>query len=149
MNTFAQFPRLLIVAVLSLAAAGAAPAQPINSDTRAASTTVPAPALHRGAIGVGSWNTAVEFKDIVVTSNEVVLYRSDFEKQGTNGWTVLGGDWSVKDGVLRQSAIQPQCRVFLGDKNWANYTVSLRARSTGGQEGFAVYFNSLDGNNWT
>jgi signal transduction histidine kinase len=102
-----------------------------------------------GAIGFGSWNTTAEFKDVVVSSNGVVLYRSDFAKTGTNGLTILRGNWSVRNGVLRQSAIDQQCRVFIGDRNWANYTVSLRARSTGGQEGFSVYFNTLDKNNWT
>src|SRR6476469_8995460 len=44
-----------------------APAQSVGS----ADLTGP---LHHGAIGVGSWNTTAEFKDIVVTSNGVVLY---------------------------------------------------------------------------
>ena len=106
-------------------------------------------AVPHGAIGVGAWNTSVEYKDIVVTSNGVVLYRSDFEKKGTTGWSVFGGTWSVQDGVLRQSSIEPHCRLIVGNSNWNNCTISLRARKTGGEEGFNVYFHWLDGNNWS
>jgi len=147
MNTFASFKRFLLVStfcfVASIASAQPDPAAPAENKA------VAAPTAYHGMIGVGSWNTTVEFKDIVVTSNGVVLYQSNFEKDGTNGLTILAGKWSVKGGVLRQSAIEAQCRVFVGNKNWANYTVNLRARSTGGQEGFQVYFNCLDTGNWT
>ena len=146
MNEFGLFQRLLLV--LCLAVVDSSAGQPADSATHAGNQTVPAP--YHGAIGVGSWNTAVEFKDIIVTSsNGAVLYRSDFEKQGTNGLTVLGGDWSVKDGVLRQSAIRTDCRLVLGKTNWANYTITLKARKTAGTEGFLVLFNTLDDANWS
>lgn len=103
----------------------------------------------RGAIGIGTWNTAAEFKDIVVTSNGVVLYRSTPGKQGIGASFLMEGDWSFTNGVFRQSAIQPQCRLFLGNTNWADYTISLRARKIGGQEGFFVYFSCLDGGDYT
>ena len=35
----------------------------------------------QGAIGVGSWNTSVQYTNIVVTSNGVTLYQSDFVHQ--------------------------------------------------------------------
>jgi signal transduction histidine kinase/alpha-L-arabinofuranosidase len=136
MNMLSFFQRLSLVILLCGALATDAGAQSSTS-------------ANHGAIGFGSWNTTAEFKDVVVSSNGVVLYRSDFAKTDTNGLTILRGHWSVTNGVLRQSAIDQQCRVFIGDRNWANYTVNLRARSTGGQEGFTVYFNTLDGNNWT
>jgi alpha-L-arabinofuranosidase len=103
-----------------------------------------------GAIGVGSWNTSVEYTNIVVTSNGVTLYQSDFANQGANGWQVYNGDWSVSNGVYQQtSATTTDCRSTTGDTNWANYTISLRARKTGGSEGFLILFNWLDDNNWT
>jgi PAS domain S-box-containing protein len=119
-------------------------------DISAAEAAALADALYRGAIGVGSWNTCAEFKDIVVTSNGVVLYRSDFEKQGTEGFRFFGsGAWTAEDGVLRQTAIAYSCRATTGDTGWADYTLTLRARKLSGQEGFLVFFNWVDDNTWS
>src|ERR1051325_7086034 len=148
MNTFAHFKRFALVSVCCVLLVGFVPAQSGFAAPPTNQSSAAAPAF-RGLFGIGSWNTTAEFKDIVVTSNGVVLYRSDFQKNGTNGLNILRGNWSVKDGALRQSALEPQCRVFIGDVIWANYTVNLRARSTGGQEGFSVYFNAQDGTHWT
>ena len=106
------------------------------------------PVFH-GAIGVGSWNTSVEYKDIVVTSNDIVLYRSDFANQDTNGWRLYHGAWSAGDGILRQTRIAADCRATLGDLNWANYTITLRARKRDGNEGFLILFNWCDDKNFT
>jgi alpha-L-arabinofuranosidase len=106
--------------------------------------------LSHGAIGVGAWNTSVQYTNIVVTSNGVILYQSDFVNQGTNGWRVYNGTWSVGGGLYQQtSTTTTDCRTTTGSTNWANYTISLRARKTGGSEGFLVMFNWLDDNNWT
>ena len=101
-----------------------------------------------GAMGVGCWNTAVEYKDIVVTSHNVVLYRSDFARDGTNGWHDFGGTWNVRDGAYQQTDVAPACRTILGQTNWADYTITLRARKLRGDEGFLVLFNWLDDKNW-
>jgi alpha-L-arabinofuranosidase len=104
----------------------------------------------RGAIGVGSWSTSVQYTNIVVTSNGVTLYQSDFVNQGTNGWRVYNGTWSTNAGLYRQtSASTTDCRSTTGDTNWANYTLSLRARKVSGSEGFLILFNWTDDNNWT
>jgi len=102
-----------------------------------------------GAIGVGSWNTSVQYTNIVVTSNSTSLYQSDFDDQGTNGWNEFSGAWSVSGGLYQQTAQTADCYATTGNTNWANYTLSLQARKTGGAEGFLVMFNVLDNNNWT
>jgi alpha-L-arabinofuranosidase len=102
-----------------------------------------------GAIGVGSWNTAVQYTNIVVTSNGVVLYQSDFVNNGTSGWRVFNGAWSTSAGVYQQtSATTTDCRSTTGNTNWANYTLSLRARKLSGSEGFLILCNWQDDNNW-
>jgi len=114
-----------------------------------ASVTNPPP---RGAIGVGSWNTSVQYTNLVVTSNGVTLYQSDFVHQGTNGWRVFNGTWSPNSGVYQQTAQITDCYstyINGGGTNWANYTLSLRVCKTGGAEGFLILFNYLDDNNFT
>jgi hypothetical protein len=92
----------------------------------------------------------VQYTNIVVTSNGVTLYQSDFVNQGTNGWRVYNGTWSTNAGLYRQtSASTTDCRSTTGDTNWANYTLSLRARKVSGSEGFLILFNWTDDNNWT
>ena len=104
----------------------------------------------RGAIGVGSWNTSVQYTNIVVTSNGVTLYQSDFVDDGTNGWSVFNGAWSVSNGLYQQTSTNTtDCYSTTGNTNWANYTITLQARKTGGAEGFLILFNVLDDYDWT
>jgi alpha-L-arabinofuranosidase len=108
------------------------------------------PAPNHGAIGVGSWDTRVEYKDLKVTSNGKTLFSSDVA-EGTNGWNFLGdGDWSAADGVLRQSSENEFVRAIRGDKSWADYTYTLKARKLGGNEGFLILFrvNNDDDKCW-
>lgn len=92
-----------------------------------------------GAVGVGTWLTQAEFKDLKVTRGGEVLFAPDFS-QGTEGWRLHGGNWTVQDGVLRQTAMGENIRAFAGEKNWGDYTYSLKARKTGGREGFLIPF---------
>ncbi len=98
------------------------------------------------AIGVGTWNTQAEFKDIKVTRDGRTLYSSDFSN-GTNGWKLLGGgDWKTEDGVLRQGSLTGNPRALLAGKFWTDCTLSLKARKLGGAEGFLIAFNLYDEN---
>ena len=105
--------------------------------------------LPHGGIGLGAWNTQVQYTNIVVISNGVTLYQSDFTS-GATGWTVFNGTWSTSGGLYQQTAVNTiDCRTSAGNTNWSNYTITLSARKTGGSEGFLVMFNRLDDNNWT
>jgi len=101
--------------------------------------TMSAPA-RGGAIGVGTWATQAEFKDIKVTQGDKVLFKSDFAK-GTKGWRIHQGKWQVKDGALQQTGPGEGVRALVGDRKWKNYTLSLKARKLGGAEGFLILFN--------
>jgi alpha-L-arabinofuranosidase len=102
----------------------------------------------RGAVGLGSWNTSVQYSNVVVTSNGVMLYQSDFSS-GSSGWQVYNGTWSASGGLYQQIAITTDCRSTTGNTNWANYTMSVRARKVSGSEGFLILCNWLNDNNWT
>jgi len=101
-----------------------------------------------GGIGLGTWDTQAEYSDIKVTSNGKVLYSWDASK-GLEGWRKFAGDWQAKEGALQQTGDGNDRRLLIGDKNWRNYTLSLKARKLGGAEGFLILFNVQDANNWT
>jgi alpha-L-arabinofuranosidase len=100
--------------------------------------------LEGGAIGVGTWLTRAEFKDIKVVKDGKTLFESDFSK-GTDGWKMLGGGkWQVKEGALQQEAMTENVRAIAGDKSWTDYTYSLKARKISGNEGFLILINVRD-----
>lgn len=111
----------------------------LPTTVEAAATLQP---VQGGAIGVGTWLTQAEFKELKVTRDGQTVYQSDFS-QGTKDWHFRGGgEWKVVDGALRQSTGKENVRAVFGDKNWpGGYTYSLKARKLGGDEGFLVLFN--------
>ena len=94
-----------------------------------------------GFVGLGTWNNSAEFKDFKVTAPDgKVLYKSDFSKN-IDDWKKIGkGEWTVHDGVLRQSAMETGVTAFVGDTNWTDYTITLKARKIAGDNGFQIYF---------
>ncbi len=67
----------------------------------------------QGRIGVGTWETQAEFKDIKVTSGNKLLFESDFTN-GLADWTVVSGQWETENGVLRQTSNEQGARVLVG-----------------------------------
>ncbi len=97
-----------------------------------------------GAIGVGTWATQAEFKDMRVTRDGQTLFAADFAN-GPTGWQFLGGgDWKTANGALVQSSRRENVRAVAGDKAWTEYTYSLKARKLGGAEGFLILFHVQD-----
>jgi alpha-L-arabinofuranosidase len=97
------------------------------------------PSSESGMVGVGTWDTQAEFKDIKVTKGDGTLFESDF-KAGTNGWIFGEGAWEIQDGALRQTSTNQPAGAFIGNKTWSDYTIRLKARKLGGREGFLISF---------
>jgi alpha-L-arabinofuranosidase len=103
-----------------------------------------------GRAGVGTWNTAAEFKDVRVEQGGRVVYQSDFSKDTAGFAPPAGrgqgsaGTWSAVDGAYRQSA-NAVAFSFVGDGSWTDMTVSLKARKISGAEGFLVMAGTADG----
>lgn len=96
----------------------------------------------QGSIGLHTWHTAAEFKDICVTRRGETLYALD-PKNGLKGWSKpKEGAWGVEGGVLRQTddAAQDTATTFMPGAEWDNYTLDLKARKLSGQEGFIIRF---------
>jgi alpha-L-arabinofuranosidase len=100
----------------------------------------PPPPAPKGAIGVGTWLTQSEYRDLKVTQGDRVLYEKDFAN-GTGDWRTSRGTWAVQDGVLRQTSNETDCRAVAGDRNWTDYTYRVRARKLSGAEGFLILFH--------
>ncbi len=94
-----------------------------------------------GSIGIGTWATQAEFKDIKITRDDQIVFSCDFTN-GTDGWQLLGeGDWKTEDGVLRQNSTSYNVRTIKNINFRMGYTYSLKARKISGAEGFLVFFS--------
>lgn len=96
------------------------------------------PKIEKGTVGVGSWRTQVQYKDLEVTSNGQNIDIPEGAK-----WTFPRGDWKTGGGVLAQSSTKVDCRAVLDDqriRDLSNYTIRVKAKKTGGDEGFLILF---------
>lgn len=103
--------------------------------------TEDAPAI--GQIGVGTWDTTAVFDDIGVTSGGKALLDEDFST-GTANWQVSSGQYAVRDGAYVQTDVgqKPALSLYKTELNAADVVFSLRAKKTGGREGFLITFGS-------
>lgn len=99
------------------------------------------PPARRGAVGVGTWGTQAEFKDITVTQQGREPWKADFSR-GLQGWRLQEGKWTVAAGAIRQSGNERPAKALVGDPAWRDYTLSLKARKLGGAEGFLILFQT-------
>jgi alpha-L-arabinofuranosidase len=101
------------------------------------------PVVVSGQIGVGTWADTAEFKDVRVEKDGRTLFQSDFSTNA-GGWQPEGGRWTAQNGVYRQGRTG-QGFSYFGNENWSDYTMTLKARNTGGSEGFLVIFGRKNG----
>jgi alpha-L-arabinofuranosidase len=112
--------------------------------------TEPPASIARGGIGLGTWQTQAEYRDIEVVRDGKTVYASDFS-QGAAGWRPSGGEWKVVEGAYRQSAGGDDRRAVLVEpalNDASNYSLRLKARKLGGAEGFLVMFRVQDPGNF-
>jgi alpha-L-arabinofuranosidase len=95
-----------------------------------------------GRIGVGTWGTSAEFKDVRVEKGGQVLYEAAVPTDPT-AWQSSGGRWQVEDGVYRQARESIGFSTF-GDPGWSDYTLTLKARKISGNEGFLILIGTTD-----
>lgn len=95
-------------------------------------------------VGLGTHDTAAEFKDIVVERGGRVIFKSDFSTAA--GWTPEGrrGKWGIVDGAYRQ-AEDAVAWSYISETGVADYSVSLKARKVSGREGFIIPVGLADG----
>ena len=103
---------------------------------------------YRGRVGVGTWDTQAEFDDLKVTSPDgKVLYSQNFAG-GAPNFDARNGAWKAQNGVYVQGEAAQPAIAFVGDNNWTDYDFTLRARKTGGAEGFVIPFRARNNDNY-
>jgi len=130
-----------VVALLVAAyASGGVPAQVV-----AQNVACPVP---QGGVGIGTYATVSQFKDLHVSAGDRVLLGKSLS-EGLAGFDVFAGQWKVIDGVLQQSSLDAKgMNAFTGDKSWTDYVVSVKARKVTGKEGFSLGFRAKDDRNF-
>jgi alpha-L-arabinofuranosidase len=108
----------------------------------------PAAAQPHGLTGVGTYQTNVEYTDLVVTGRDGQRLSAGNLIVETGKWQFPNGRWAVADGVIRSPSDSAQTWALAGDPAWTDYTVTVRARKLGGNEGFLLLWHSADGDNY-
>lgn len=100
-----------------------------------------------GKIGLGTWITQADFDSVKVkNSYGENLFLDQFDNN--SNWTPGIGTWSVSNGVYSQAATSTGCLSIGPNIMEPLYTYSLKARKTGGNEGFLILFGYTDSNNY-
>jgi len=92
-----------------------------------------------GPIGLGTYGTEAEFKEVRVEQGGKVQEISDFRQ-----WQPRTGRWSIRDGVYVQTDLAHDRWSYFGD-GYQDATVTLKARKVRGDEGFVVSVGNADG----
>jgi alpha-L-arabinofuranosidase len=100
------------------------------------------PVLAHGRIGLGTWETQAEFKDLKVTHGNETLLQPDVAAD-PKSWQFAKGDWKIEEGILRQTTNLPGTLAYIGSPDWTDCTISVRARKISGGEGFRILFDDL------
>ena len=87
-----------------------------------------------GCVGVGTWNTTIEVDKVTVNGREL----------DPASWKVISGDYSVRDGHYLQSDGRAKPAMSISKEAFSDeaVTFSVRARKTGGAEGFLLRFGA-------
>ena len=103
----------------------------------------------RGAVGLATWSTDAEFKDMAVTHDGQTTVLSN-PSAPMSGWTPIHGNWTAdsSEGAVRQTSDETGTLITAGDSNWSDYTYTLKAKKLSGEEGFIIPFHVKDDQNY-
>ena len=88
-----------------------------------------------GTIGLGSYATQCEYRNVKVTTADgktIACNSTPFQKQR--------GAWTVTDNTLAQTSNEQLTLSLLPSFSSNDFTLELQARKTGGMEGFFIYY---------
>ncbi|MDF2192919.1 alpha-L-arabinofuranosidase C-terminal domain-containing protein [Paraflavitalea sp. CAU 1676] len=117
--------------------------QNLQTKVNVADPVKPSPQF-TGGIGLATWDTQTEYRDIEVVKGGKTIYKSDFINRPQE-WQTIRGTWVVKDSALAQTVQGAQRLNLLADHQFDTYTLTLKARKTGGTNAFIIPFAVKDG----
>lgn len=103
--------------------------------------------VYSGKIGLSTWDTQAEFKDIQIIQDGVTVYKSDFVNNFQD-WKTEKGKWEVSDSILSQKDEGAWPLAILNDKSYDTYVLKLKARKTGGYNAFMIPLALKDDKNY-
>ncbi len=95
-----------------------------------------------GNMGAGTWITQSEYKNFKVTFPD-----GKTENPSIREMEKLNDEWTISDSIAGQTSDKTQTGLVWNHPLTGDYTLSLKARKTGGSEGFLIYFGMSDQNN--
>jgi alpha-L-arabinofuranosidase len=99
-------------------------------------------------IFLGAWDTQVEFDDLRVNDASGQEVDETFTGSAKN-WRSESGKWRVGEQRYQQTGkAEPAISRLQNFSGGSHYTLTLRARKTGGTEGFLIGFRALDSANY-
>ncbi len=98
-------------------------------------TAEPAEPFSAGGIGLGSYATQCDFKDIKITTAD-----GKVQTIQPNQLQSKKGTWKVDGDIISQTSNELLTMAMLPAFSSDNYTLNLKARKTGGTEGFFIYY---------
>ncbi|MBR4997244.1 MAG: carbohydrate binding domain-containing protein [Bacteroidaceae bacterium] len=99
------------------------------------------------SIGLGSWNTEVEYKDVKVCTLSETSETSEYA--GFSDLNIKKGKWDVNDGIISQRTQTTECVAICPKAfNATSYDLTLKARKQAGDEGFLIIFDYYDEDNF-
>lgn len=98
-----------------------------------------------GSIGLATWDTQTEYKDVEVIKDGKTVYHSDFLNK-PDEWEKVRGKWRIQDSALTETAEGAQTLAYLKDKCFDTYTLKLKARKLSGTNAFIIPFAVKDSN---
>ncbi len=98
-------------------------------------TAAKADPFRAGGIGLGSYATQCEYKDVRITTAD-----GKVKNVGVGEFQAKKGEWKVEGDVIRQTSNEQLTLAQLPAFTADNYTLELKARKLGGMEGFFIYY---------
>jgi alpha-L-arabinofuranosidase len=108
-----------------------------------------APSPISGKVGISTRQVKAEFSDVILTNNETgeTLVKSNFENGDLSQWQITGGEWNCSGNKLVQNDDTVDGYAVIGDKDWHNYTLTMKVKRISGTHGMVIIFGWQDDQN--
>lgn len=118
----------------------------LSTKVEIAAPAVKAPA-YTGGIGLATWDTRTEYKDVEVWQEGKRVYKSDLVNH-PDDWQPYRGIWKVQDSALAQLGEGSQRLDLLKGRSFSAYTLKLKAKKLDGYNAFIIPFAVKDSNSF-